>query len=358
MNFRPKGIKDIAKALQISPSTVSRALTDQYGVSEETRRLVIDYAEKINYRANPSALGLKKRRNYSIGVVVCEIANNFFSQAIDGIDAIAYDKGYHVIVTQSHESFERELINIQHLASSAVDGLIVSLSAETLDLSCLKSLSEQGLPIVFFDRVPDNIDAHKVVANNRKGAFEATRHLVNSGCKYIAHLTCSSRLSIARERMIGYRQALLNAGFPFREQYVEHCDYGGKDQVEIEAAIGRLMCLPHPPDGIFVANDKLSTGALNALKQYDGDRQSTILLSGFTNSNLVGLFERKLIPVRQKAYEMGQKATELLIQLIESKSPVTDFETCMLDTELIGEDAAIQTVEKNGLKQLLQPLYI
>ena len=150
MKFESATIKDIAKALNLSTSTVSRALRGSYEISAETKKAVLEYAEKINYRPNPIALSLKERRTRAIGVVVSEIANNFFSQAINGIESIAYNRGYHVIMTQSHESAARERVNVEHMAARGVDGLLVSLSAEATDLSYLKELHEKGMPIVFF----------------------------------------------------------------------------------------------------------------------------------------------------------------------------------------------------------------
>jgi len=152
MKFEAVTIKDIARALGISTSTVSRALRDSHEISPETKQLVLDCAEKLNYRPNPIALSLKERRSRSIGVVVCEIANNFFSQVINGIESIAYDKGYNVIISQSRESYDREVIDLQYLASRSVDGLLISLSTETNDLSHLKALHAKGFPIVLFDR--------------------------------------------------------------------------------------------------------------------------------------------------------------------------------------------------------------
>src|SRR6187402_1069799 len=166
MKFDTVTIKDIAKELNLSTSTVSRALRGSYEISPETKKLVLEYAEKINYRPNPIALSLKERRSRSIGVVVCEIANNFFSQAINGIESVAYNRGYHVIISQSHESYDREVVNVEHLASRSVDGLLVSLSAETDRVDHFKKLHDKGFPIVFFDRVTNDIETHKVVADN------------------------------------------------------------------------------------------------------------------------------------------------------------------------------------------------
>src|ERR1043165_7542033 len=181
MKFEAVTIKDIAKALGLSTSTVSRALRDSYEISPETKKLVLEYAEKINYHPNPIALSLKERRSRSIGVIVSEIANSFFSQAINGIESIAYNNGYNVIIAQSRESFDREVINLQYLTSRSIDGLIVSVSTETNDFSNFKQLHERGLPIVFFDRIVDEIITHKVVADGRKGAYDATVHLIKNG---------------------------------------------------------------------------------------------------------------------------------------------------------------------------------
>ena len=166
MRFETSTIKDIAKALGLSTSTVSRALRDRYEISEETKKLVLAYAEKVNYRANPIARSLKERRSYSIGIIVSEIANNFFSQVINGIESIAYDRGYHVIISQTHESYKQEKLNVEHLASRSIDGLLIALSSETQDINYLRELYAKGLPIVFFDRVPEDFATHKVIANN------------------------------------------------------------------------------------------------------------------------------------------------------------------------------------------------
>jgi LacI family transcriptional regulator len=218
MRFESITIKDIGKALGLSTSTVSRALRGSYEISEETKKQVLEYAEKMNYRPNPIALSLKERRSRSIGVVVCEIANNFFSQAINGIESIAYNRGYHVIISQSHESYEREVVNVQHLASRSVDGLLVSLSSETTDLSHFIELHDKGLPIVFFDRVTSEINTHKVIADNYKAAYEATVHLVKNSYKKIAHITSAPFLSITKERLEGYKNALLENGLSFDEK--------------------------------------------------------------------------------------------------------------------------------------------
>ncbi len=340
MKFETVTIKDIAKALGLSTSTVSRALRGSYEISPETKKLVLEYAEKINYRPNPIALSLKERRSRSIGVVVTEIANNFFSQAINGIESIAYNRGYHVIISQTHESYERETVTIQHLASRAVDGLLVSLSNETTDVSHLKQLHDKGLPIVFFDRITDEITTHKVIANNHKAAFDSTEHLIKQGFRHIAHITNSPHLSITKERLEGYRQALEKNGLPYNEKLIQYCYHGGMIYAEIEEAIGRLLKGKQRPDAILTASDRITTSCLAALKQLGVKVPGDMAVIGFTNTNIADLLNPPLSAVRQPAFEMGQVATEMLISIIESKRPVSDFETRVLETELFVRDSS------------------
>lgn len=332
--FEPVTIKDIAKALGLSTSTVSRALRDAYEISDATKKLVLAYAKEINYQPNPIALSLKERRSKSIGVVVSEVANSYFSQAINGIESIAYDRGYHVIISQTHESYDREVINVQHLASRSVDGLLVSLSSQTTDISHLSQLYDRGLPMVFFDRVADTINTHKVIANNEKGAFEATSQLIKAGYKRIAHLTSSLHLSISIERLSGFEDALRAHGIEPNPTYVKSCPHGGMIYEEMEVAIKELLALDEKPDAIFIAGDRLSTGCLSVFKQLNIAPDKQMAIAGFSNSDVLDLFNPSLTSIRQPAYEMGQLATEMLLELIEAKYPVEEFEKKVLETEL------------------------
>jgi len=333
--FESYTIKDIAKALGLSTSTVSRALNGSYEIGTETKKLVLEYAEKINYRPNPIALSLKEQKSHSIGVVVCEVANNYFSQAINGIESIAYNRGYHVIITQTHESFAREEANIQHLLSRHVDGLLVSLSAETTDTSQFKYLHDKGFPIVFFDRVAADIETHKVTADNFKGSFDAVELLINQGFTKIAHLTNSNNLLISRERLDGYKAALEKHNVPFKPEYVKHCDHGGMIQEEVELAVNELINMKGRPEAVFIASDRLTTSCISVLKKSGLKVPNDIALIGFTNSDVAELFDPPLTVIRQPAFQIGQIATEILIQTIESKRPVTEFVTEQMQTEII-----------------------
>lgn len=347
MKFEAITIKDIAKALGLSTSTVSRALRDSYEISTETKRLVLEYAEKNNYHPNPIALSLKERRSRTIGVIVCEIANSFFSQIINGIESIAYSKGYNVIIAQSRESFDRELINLQFLTSRSIDGLIISVSTETKDFSYLKELHQKGMPIVFFDRIVDEIATHKVIADSFKGAYDATIHLIKNGYTRIAALANMGFLSIAKERLAGYRAALEEHGIAYDERLVKHCHHGGMVHSEVEDAVNELLALEQKPDAILATSDKLTTGCVRILKSKGINVPREMGLVGFSNTDLTELLDPPLTVIRQPAFEMGETATNLLLQLIESKRPVTDFETKMLTTELLIRDSC----GKKGAKQ-------
>ncbi|HVK97657.1 MAG TPA: LacI family DNA-binding transcriptional regulator [Flavisolibacter sp.] len=341
MKFESATIKDIAKALNLSTSTVSRALRGSYEISADTKKQVLEYAEKINYRPNPIALSLKERRSRAIGIVVSEIANNFFSEAINGIESIAYNRGYHVIITQSHESHEREKVNVEHLASRGVDGLLVSLSSESVDITYLKDLHDKGFPIVFFDRITDEIETHKVIANNYIGAFHATEHLIYEGFKKIAHITSSPYLSITKERLEGYKAALEKHNIPFNENLVKYCNHGGMIVQETEDAINSLFKGKGKPDAIFTAGDRLTIVCFGILKRMK-QRKTELGFTGFTNTKVGDLFSPALTVVKQPAFEIGQTAIELLIEIIESKRPVTEFHKKVLDTHLIIRESSLK----------------
>lgn len=339
MKFEAVTIKDIARALGLSTSTVSRALRDSHEISPETKKLVLEYAQKLNYHPNPIALSLKERRSRTIGVIVCEIANSYFSQVINGVESIAYQHGYNVIISQSRESFDREMLNLQYLTSRSIDGLIISVSAETKDFSYFRELHQKGMPIVFFDRIVDEIETHKVIVDNFKGAYDATLHLINNGYERIATVCNAPELSIAKERLSGYKAAISEHGMEVHESMIKYCNHGGMLLDEVETAVDELLGLPQRPDAIVASADKLTTGCLRSLKARGLKVPGDIAIVGFSNTDLTELLDPPLSVIRQPAFEMGEIATDLLLQLIESKRPVTEFETRVLSTELLVRDS-------------------
>ena len=312
MQFKAVTIKDIARALNMSTSTISRALRESHEISDETKKRVLSYAREVNYRPNPIALSLKERRSRSIGVIVAEIANTFFSQVINGIESIAYDRGYHVIISQSHESFERELINLEYLSSRSVDGLLISLSLDTTEVSHIRPYHDKGLPIVFFDRAGEGIDTHKVIIDNFQGAYAATSHLIHNGFTRIAHITFSEKLGLTQERLKGYRQALNEHGLPFCPDYIKNCSHEQTVWSEVDKSIHDLLALTPRPDAVFAASDRLTMASMLALSRAGIRIPQDMALTGFSNSETVDLLSPPLTAIKQPAFEMGQTATELL----------------------------------------------
>jgi DNA-binding LacI/PurR family transcriptional regulator len=335
MKFEALTIKDIAKALGLSTSTVSRALRDSYEISEETKKLVLEYAEKNNYHPNPIAVSLKERRSRTIGVIVCEIANSFFSQIINGIESIAYNNGYNVIIAQSRESFDKETLNLQYLTSRSIDGLIISVSTETTDFSYLEEIHHKGMPIVFFDRIVSEIETHKVIADNFKGAYDATSHLIKCGYKRIATVSNPALVSITKERLAGYKTALQDHGINIDDNLIKYCQHGGMIISEVDEVVNELFELENKPDAIFALADKLTINCLRILKANGLEVPESIGLLGYSNTDLTELISPPLSVIKQPAFEMGEVATSLLLKLIESKRPVTEYETRVLPTELL-----------------------
>lgn len=339
MNFGAVTIKDIAKELGISASAVSKALKDSHEISEKTKKLVLECAKKHNYQPNPMARSLKQGKSKSLGVVIPTIDNHFFSQVIDGIESVAYSKGYNIIMTQTHESRELELSNVDHLTIRSIDGLLISLSTETQNIGHLKKLHDMGLPIVFFDRVSNEIETHKVIADNYKGAYDATTHLIRSGYRKIAHITSSVNVSITAERLKGYKAALAENGIAVNDSYIKYCPHGGKDLDEIESVLNELLNSPDRADAIFTASDRITTTTLALLHRLDINIPRDMALLGFTNTQLAGVLNPSLTQVYQPGFEMGKKATEMLISIIESRRPVTEFQTVIFPAQLFTRDS-------------------
>lgn len=342
MRFEAITIKDIAVALGLSTSTVSRALRDSHEISIETKKIVCSYAKEHNYRPNPIALSLKEKRSRSIGVVVCEIANSFFSQIINGIESIAYDRGYNVVISQSHESYKREVLDLNYLASRSIDGLLISVSTETTDFEHLKTLHNKGLPIVFFDRIVDDIQTHKVVVDNFSGSYDATKHLINNGFRRIANMSISKHASISQGRLQGYIKALEESNIALDEQLVKYCEHGGLIYEELEKELNALFAIKERPEAIFAGSDKITMGVLRYFKYKQIKVPDDIALVGFSNSENTDLLQPSLTVIKQPAFEMGKVATELLLKMVEAKRPENYFESRTLPAELLVRESSVK----------------
>ncbi|ETZ24675.1 LacI family DNA-binding transcriptional regulator [Pedobacter sp. V48] len=331
--YKPITLKDIAIALDLSPSTVSRALRDTYDISKKTKKLVNDYATLVNYQSNPMAAGLRSKKSKSIGIVVPDLANSFFSQAISGIESIAEKEGYHTIISQTKDSYHKEIEVINHMANRYVDGLIITMSSETTEYTHLQQMHKSGLPIVFFDRIVDEINTYKVVCNNFESCYKATMQLIENGKKNIAFLANAPQLSITKERIGGYKAAMTDQIISCHAEMIKFCPSGGSDYEEVELAIKQLMALDERPDAIFVAGDRLSMACLRAVKNLD-IKSDELSIIGFSNVDIIDLLETPISHIRQRAFEMGQISMTMLLKIIEAKYPINDFDTKVIDADI------------------------
>ena len=343
MKFNQVTIKDIARELGISPSTVSRALKDHPDISSETKKAVNALADKLNYQPNIVALSLRQKKTNTIGVVIPELVHFFFSTVISGIEDVAYEAGYSVIITQSNESFDREVTDLKALFNSRVDGMLLSISRETTNYDHIESILSKGVPIVFYDRMYNNPNTSKVIVDDYVGAKEAVGHLIEQGCKRIAHLQAAPNLLISEDRLRGYKDAQREANLPYQENFVLQCPSGTLE--EAEKATRKLLALTPPPDAIFANNDMLAMGAMKAIKEKGLNIPGDVALMGFSNWFFSQLMDPPLSSVDQPGYEMGQEAARLLIRHIEMKDKdqgEPQPETKVLKTRLIVRQSSIK----------------
>ena len=343
MKYNQVTIKDIARELGISPSTVSRALKDHPDISPDTKKAVNALAEKLNYQPNIVALSLRQSKTNTIGVIIPEIVHFFFSTVISGIEDVAYSAGYNVILTQSNESEAREILDMKALFNSRVDGMLMSVSRETTNFDHIESMLAKGVPIVFFDRVYNTDQASKIIVDDFTGAKDATLHLIEQGCKRIAHIEGPPNLDISKQRLEGYKEALKENNIPFNKELVSICPSGTIE--EGKKATEKLLSLKNPPDAIFATNDPAAMGAMQAIKEKGLKMPHDIALVGFSNWFFSSLMDPPLSSVDQPGFEMGQEAAKLLIRQIE-KQDKDDLEiapeTKILKTRLVIRESSLR----------------
>lgn len=333
MKSRQVTIKDIARELNISPSTVSRALKDHPDISPETKKLVNELAKKLNYEPNTIALSLRSQKTNTIGVIIPEIVHFFFSTIISGIEEVAYDAGYTVMVCQSNESYEKEVIDTKALLSHRVDGFLVSYSRETKNFDHFKEVDSRNIPIVFFDRIPKGIEAPKIIIDDEQAASSATLHLIDQGCKKIAHLAGPLTLQISQKRLKGYKDALLKYNLEVNDSYIIDCGHGTKE--EGYTCMKQLLDSKDIPDAVFANNDIAAYGAMIAIKEAGLRIPEDISVVGFSNWQFSSLIEPQLSSVSQPGLEMGRTAAKILIEELKSKEDVKKDITKVLPTNLV-----------------------
>ncbi|OEK03233.1 LacI family transcriptional regulator [Roseivirga sp. 4D4] len=330
-------IKDIAKELNISCSTVSRALKDFPGISPTTRKAVVELADKYNYRPNAIALSLRNQKTNVIGVVIPETVHFFFSTVISGIEDEAMKEGYNVMICQSNEQYEREADSIDALMGARVDGLLVSISRETSDLQHLEKVVKEGTPMVFFDRLVEGMNASSVIVDDYQGAYDAVEHLIEKGSRNIVHLSGPDNLIISRKRKEGYISALEDHEIPLNEEYIIECRHG--EEAEAEKAMTHLLESGKAIDGVFANNDMAGLGAMSAILKAGIRIPQEIAVVGFSNWRFSSLVNPSLSSISQPGYEMGREAARLILEEINAKEP-GKRQVKILDTELIVRDSS------------------
>ncbi|WP_167610967.1 LacI family DNA-binding transcriptional regulator [Maribellus sediminis] len=330
-------IKDLARELKISASTVSRALKNHPDISEATKKAVHELAEKLNYQPNAVALSLKQRRSNTIGVIIPEIVHYFFSSVISGIEDVAYDAGYNVIICQSNERYEREVANSKTLLASRVDGVLVSISKETEDFSHLFNLRNNNVPMVFYDRIVPGLEADQVIIDDFDAAYRVTKHLVDSGRKRIAHFAGPQKLLIGKHRKDGYIKAIREAGLEVDEKLIIEADSFEKARL----AVMRLLNEKRDFDAIFAVNDLTAIGAMQTVQKRGIKIPDEIAIVGFSDGRFSGITDPTLTSVDQHGYEMGSIATQMLLKRISAEDDTYPFETRVLNADLIVRGSSI-----------------
>lgn len=324
-------IKDLARELNISASTVSRALKNHPDISEETKRAVHELAEKLNYQPNAVALSLKQRRSNTIGVIIPELVHYFFSSVISGVEDVAYNAGFNVIICQSNERYEREVANAKTLLASRVDGILVSISKETTDFKHLYNLQNNKVPMVFYDRVVPGLQVDQVVIDDFDASYRVTRHLIDSGRKRIAHFAGPQNLLISQNRKDGYTKAITEAGLAPDNDLIIEADTFERARL----AVMRLINEKQSFDGIFGVNDLTAIGAMQTLQKMGIKVPHDVAVVGFSDGRFSGITNPTLTSVDQHGYEMGSIAAELLLKRILAEDKSYPPETKILNANLI-----------------------
>ena len=325
-------LKELAKELNLSISSVSRALRDSKEISIATKKIVLAKAKELNYHANPFASNLRRQKSKTIAVVIPEIANNFFSLAINGAESYAQKKGYHVLIYQTHDDVQQEISIAKHLQNGRVDGVLISLSSQTEDTAHLQDLKDKAVPIVFFDRVAENIDVPKITTNDYESGYNAAEHLMENGCKKIAFLSISNKLSIANNRMQGYLDATKKHGIKKDKNLIINC---GTDIEKNKLLIKKLLQQDEKPDAVFACVEELAVATYVVCEELKINIPRDLKIISFSNLQTAAILNPALTTITQPAYEIGREAAVVLFKLLENKEAVLPAKNIVLNSTLI-----------------------
>ena len=328
-------LKKLAQELNLSPSTVSRALRDSHEIGQETKDRVKALAAKLGFQPNPHASSLRQNKSKTIAVIIPEIQNNFFSQVMNGIEEVAQQKEYHVLIYLTHEDHRREKDILNLLRNGRVDGLMISVSNTTTSFEHLEACQESGMPLVFFDRVCENMEVPRVTTDDAEAAFKATEHLLKMGCKKIVFLSMSGNLSISRRRKSGYVKALTKYGLAGNEIIME-C---GPDDETNRQYIRKLLQSEQKPDSIFAAVEKFAVNTYEVCQELHICVPQQLKVISFSNLSAAALFNPPLSTIVQPAYNIGREAAAVLFKIIDKKSLVLAERKIVLPSHLVVRES-------------------
>lgn len=340
MNSKKTTIHDIAKELNITASTVSRALNNNPRISEATKKAVLSMAKDLNYQPNSLAAALRKGKSQLIGIIVPTINRSFFSSVIRGVEEVANTLDYRVIVSQSNEDIDTEIATLNAFLNARVDGVLVSIGKNTNQFEHYHNLIEKGIPLVLFDRTTNEIGTSQVVIDDYLGGYLATEHLIKQGCKKIAHFTNHRQVNIYKERYRGYLEALRDNDIPFDKSLVYQSNMqleDGRDCTE------KLLAKKQEFDAIFSASDYAAIGAMQVLKEHHKKVPEDIALVGFSNEPFTSFTDPPLTTVSQFPIEMGQAAAESFFEILNAKKKKFIPQKTVLQPELIIRDSSLKS---------------
>ncbi|MFD1628699.1 LacI family DNA-binding transcriptional regulator [Pseudopedobacter beijingensis] len=314
-------IKQLAAKLNLSKSTISRAFRGHSDISEKTKKRILDMAEKLNYQPNHLASNMREQKSKTIAVIVPEIANNFFSQAIHAIEGYAKQKGYHILIYVTDDDAEKEAAYISHLSNGRADGIIMSVSGEGRKHQYLKKINQQRLPIVFFDRVYEDVKAPKVTTNDYESSFLATEHLIERGCRRIAYLVVNKKMSIGKTRMNGYMDALKKYHIPMNDHLIVDCC----NTLELNRRILLEFLAEEKPDGVFASVERLAFATYYSCYELGISIPKDLKIISFSSLEIATLLNPALSTVTQPAFDLGHQAVSLLFELLEKKKNIQEL---------------------------------
>jgi len=329
-------LKMLSEQLNVSVSTVSKALRNSHEIGNDTKKRVLEMAEKMGYRPNPYAGFLRNHKSKTIALLIPELTNNFFIQAISGAESIAHENDYHVLIYNTHDDFNKEKNIIKDLQNGRVDGVIMSVSADTKTYDHLNELIQSNIPIVFFDRICHEIETAKITTDDFTSGFNATEHLIQNGCRDIAYLSVSETISIDNKRAQGYFEALNKHGIPINKSRIIKC---GNDEKNNYKKIKQLLQSSKKPDGIFSSVEKLAITSYivcNDLKLKIPDKIKIISFSNLRTGTLLNL---SLTSIIQPAFEMGKQAATILFKYLGNKRAFIQNENIIIKSELVKRNS-------------------